>query len=442
MAPERVLVVTYLFPPSGGVGVPRFVSYARYLPEHGCEVSILTVRKPATPAYDPYLAKQVPPETHVHRAFNPEVPYGFRDRIWKKIIGGGKGGNVSGKGAAPEPTGVKGMAKRAIQRIFCPDVQVVWGPFAIRAAKKIIREEGITTVLVNLPPYSVLKIAAAIKRAFPRVKMILDFRDEWIENYFSMFDTAATSYKLNLAKRLERDAVELADYVTAVTTPQLKQIRDRYPEQPDSKFVYAPNGFDPELYSHMRRRKHEGDKMVVTYFGTVYANEAYDPILNYLDVLDALPEEIRDNIETRFIGRITAEAMPFFENRRSPIKQYGFMSRFDALEYLGETDYTLIVAGNPTTHGGKLFDYLATGRPILAICPVEGQIGEMLRETKTGTCVNPGDMPAIRQMLLDSYERFRSGSAELQPNLEAVRFFEWPNLVGRLAKLVKIGSYR
>jgi hypothetical protein len=77
MPVDRVLVITYLFPPSGGVGVSRFVSYARYLPDHNCEPYILMVRNPATPLYDPDLAKKVPPETRVFRAFNPEVPYGL-----------------------------------------------------------------------------------------------------------------------------------------------------------------------------------------------------------------------------------------------------------------------------------------------------------------------------------------------------------------------------
>ena len=187
---EAVLVVTYLFPPSGGVGRPRFVSYARYLPRHGCDVSILTVRKPATPTYDAELAKQVPPETRVFRAFNPEVPYALRDRIWKGILSAPRSENK-----AARSSNWKRIPKELIQRVFNPDVQVVWTPFAIRAMRRIVASRGITTVLVNLPPYSCLRIAAAVKRYFPTVKLILDFRDEWIDNYLRMFDSAANRKK-------------------------------------------------------------------------------------------------------------------------------------------------------------------------------------------------------------------------------------------------------
>src|SRR5208282_1280595 len=86
MARERVLIITYLFPPSGGVGVQRFVCYTRYLPRHNCDALVLTVRNPATPLRDYDLAKKVPADTKVYRAFNPEVPYDLRDRFWKKVI--------------------------------------------------------------------------------------------------------------------------------------------------------------------------------------------------------------------------------------------------------------------------------------------------------------------------------------------------------------------
>src|SRR5215813_13088488 len=81
----NVLLISYLFPPSGGVGIPRAVAYTRYLPQHGCRVFVITAKNPATPLYDPALLQLVPPETTVLRAFNPEVSYQFRDRIWKRL---------------------------------------------------------------------------------------------------------------------------------------------------------------------------------------------------------------------------------------------------------------------------------------------------------------------------------------------------------------------
>jgi hypothetical protein len=434
MPRDRVLIITYIFPPTGGVGVPRFVSYTRYLPLHNCEPSVLTVRHPATPAYDLELARQVPPETKVYRAFNPEVPYALRDRLWKKVAAGHSVGTAENR-----PSAWKSAARRVIQRIFTPDVQKVWVPFAIRAARRIIAREKITTVLLNLPPYSCLNIGVAVKRRFPDVKLILDFRDEWIDNYLAQFDTAADAYKFRLAHKLERSAVESADFVTAVTRSQLAQIRHRYPEQPDAKFLYAPNGFDPTLYAKFQPRSAPGRKMVVTYFGTVYANPTYRPVLTYLEAVDDLPEPVRARIESRFIGRVSLEAASFFDSRRHAIRQYGFMSKEAALPYLEETGYNLIVGANPTVHGGKLFDYLGSGKPILALGPVEGEMAQLIRETKMGWCVDPEDRPAIRQLLLTAFDRIDRGEDSWSPDWDAIRQYEWPNLVARFVKLAGMG---
>ena len=417
--------------------MPRFVGYARYLPQHGCDVSILTVRKPATPTYDPELARQVPPETGVFRAFNPEMPYAFRDRIWKALISGSRPQKT-----APRPAGWKSLPKELIQRIFSPDVQVVWTPFAIRAMRRIVAERGITTVLVNLPPYSCLRIAAAVKRHFPAVKLILDFRDEWIDNYLLMFDSAANRRKLDLAYRLEREAVEPADYVAAVTRSQLAQIRRRYPAQPDSKFLYAPNGYDPDLFRGFTRRPHAPGRVIVTYFGTVYANEAYRPIADYLDALENLPQDVRDKIETRFIGRVAKEAEGFFEGRTSPIRRLGFMTRGEGLKYLAESDYHLMPAGNPTTHAGKLFDYLATGIPIFALGSDGSEIAQVLRETRSGFSVDPADPAALRDAVLAAFRRAAAGEPAVEPDWDEIRFYGWPNLIGRMAKLARLGAYR
>jgi len=437
MPRDRVLLISYLFPPSGGVGVPRAVSYARYLPLHHCEVFVLTARYPATPLYDYDLLKTVPPETKVIRAFNPEIPYGIRDRFWKRVIAGEQ---EPDRARAASGGGVKSVVKRTIQRAFCPDVQVVWTPFAIRAARRIVERHKITTVLVNLPPFSCLKIAVAVKRRFPGVKLILEFRDEWIENYFAQYDTAATDYKLALARKLERDSVECADFVNAVTRAQLAQIRRRYPEQPDRKFLYAPNGYDPTVYANLQSRAAPGGKMVVTHFGTVYANATARPIVNYLDAVDGLPDQIRSRVETWLIGRVSREAAAFVESRRHSVRQFGFMSKEAARPYLEETSYNLIVSGNPTTHGGKLFDYLGTGKPILALCPVDGEMAQIIRETRTGWCVNPDDLAAIRQLLISSFDRLEHAATDWNPDQEAIRQYEWPNLVARLVGLTGMGS--
>src|SRR5206468_7681412 len=127
---HRVLIITYLFPPSGGIGPPRYVGYTRHLPAHGFEVSVIAPKNPHTPLYDPALLKQVPPETRVHRVFCPSVPYFLRDRVWKKIAGK-PAVSVATPHSDPNSGLVhagKKLVKEAVQRFFNPDVQKFWVP--------------------------------------------------------------------------------------------------------------------------------------------------------------------------------------------------------------------------------------------------------------------------------------------------------------------------
>jgi len=437
---HRVLIITYLFPPSGGIGPPRYVGYTRHLPAHGCEVSVIAPKNPHTPLYDPALLKQVPPQTRVHRVFCPSVPYFLRDRIWKKISGKTDGAAGSpGAGSGLVHAGKK-LAKEAVQRFFNPDVQKFWVPFVLRRARRVIREEGIQTVILNIPPFSLFALVPPLKREFPHLTWITEIRDDWLGYYLQNFDSARTDAKQRLAIRLEGDAMRASDFVVAVTPAQRDAIRERYPDQPSGKFLCVPNGYDAELYENFRPSREGRDNMVITYYGSLYATPPYD-ITGYLDALDQLPDHIRDQIETRFIGRIAREAEPLLAGRKAKLIKMGFFPRAEGVAKLQETDYLLVVSNDPTAHAGKLFDYLATGLPILALSPPHGEVARLLRKTGGGIAVDAMDRDAIRQMLLDALASLRG-----QPNVfpvpdrAAVAAFDRKNLVAQLAELAHIGQ--
>jgi hypothetical protein len=437
--PHRVLIITYLFPPSGGIGPPRYVGYTRHLPAHGCEVSVIAPKNPHTPLYDPALLKQVPPETRVHRVFCPSVPYFLRDRIWKKISG--KADGPAGKPGAD--SGVvhsgKKLLKEAVQRFFNPDVQKFWVPFVVRSARRVIREEGIQTVILNIPPFSLFALVPTLKREFPRLKWITEIRDDWLGYYLQFFDSARTDAKHRLAIRLEGDALRASDFVVAVTPAQSDAMRDRYPDQPSGKFLCVPNGYDGELYENFQPSRKGRDNMVITYYGSLYATPPYD-ITGYLDALDRLPDQIRDQIETRFIGRIAREAEPLLAGRKSKLIQMGFLPRGEGVARLQESDYLLLAANDPTQHAGKLFDYMPTGLPILALTPADGEVARLLRESGGGVAVNGKDPEAIQQVLQDAMARLRGEPNQFPvPIPGAVAAFERKNLVAKLVELTGIG---
>ncbi len=433
----NTLLVSYPFPPCGGIGVPRALAYVRYLPAHGCRMFVLTPAHPATPVYDTSLLQAVPPETVVVRAFNPEPPFNWRDRIWKRFSpphrdsgstlqqrGYRRGGGV----------GLKHRLRSAVKAALFPDIQTLWVPFAVRAAARVIEQFDIETLILNVPPFSTLKIGVALKHRYPYLKVISDFRDDWLGYYVHQFDRPDCG-QLVRCRALERAAVENSEFVATTTNRWVEQMRARYPDQPAEKFIFVPNGYDPQLFSDFSQRQRHDGKMVVTYFGTIHNNRIYSPE-NYLRAIEHLPESIGALIESRFAGRITPDAEPLFRNRHANLRCYGFLAKKEGIRLLEEADVLLLIATDPGSHAGKLFECLATGKPILALSPAGGEIDRLLRQTRAGMCVDPWDVDSIASALRKCFDSLEAGRAITVPDRRAVEQYSWPVIVSRFASAV------
>lgn len=423
----KLLIINYLFPPAGGITVQRAVSLAKYLPGHNFEVHVLSAGNAATPVKDPQLLRHVPAHVRVHRSFTPELPFAMQQKLWG-MIGGGK------PAAAPQPQAParpawKSKAADTVKKLLCPDPQVVWVPFALRKARQIVRRYGIDAVLVTVPPFSTLLVGNALKREFPHLALISDFRDEWLTFYLKDFDFQGSDYNRRRSEIIERQTIECSDLVTAVTATSRDEIRRRYPDQPDRKFVCVQNGYDPEVFGAFTPRRHGAGKIVVTHMGTVYKTAS--PRF-YLDALNGMPAEIRSRVETRFVGRISHDERPQLEGRDIAVRLLGFMSQADALHVAEETDYLLLTMTDYQSLPGKLFEYLAMRKPILALSPAHGEVARVMQETAAGWCVDPHDPAAIQGMIAAACERV-SHPDWFRPNLESIRRFERPRLAEEYA---------
>jgi glycosyltransferase involved in cell wall biosynthesis len=395
-------------------------------------LSVLAPTKPALRDHDPGLYQMIPSDVVVHRAWTPELPMSIRDRIWKNAA-------LKSRAANSDPSGAPWIARPIrwlAHHILFPDPQVLWVPSAYRKACRVIERDAIDTVIVNMPPYSLLKLALALKREFPHLKLITDFRDEWLGYYLSQIDHP-TEEKVRRAWELEAEAVQASTYVSTVTETWVERLRRRYPSEPADKFVCTPNGYDPELFRDFRPRPRKDGKIIVTYFGSVHDNRVYAPD-NYLAAIEGLPRQIRDQLETRFIGRIVGDAEAALRQTKAIVRLLGFMPKRQGIHHLQETDLVLVIATDPSSHAGKLFDYFGCGKPILAVSPPGGEIDRLLRVTRTGWCADPWDLNAIQQMILSASRLLRQGRPAIDPDLEAVRNYSWPRIFSRFATAVGI----
>jgi glycosyl transferase family 4 len=432
---SRILIISYLFPPAGGIGVQRALSLARYLPDSGFEVHVLRASNAAAPVFDPGLSKRVPSSVQVHGSFTPEAPFWLRHTVWNWLSRRKKAGAEEKTPAAPASGsgGLKSLATRAIRRILSPEPEVLWYPFAQRAASRVVRRFAIDTVMVTAPPFSAFLVGNALKRRFPHLKYVADFRDEWISFYLKDFEYQSGDQARRRATEIERTTVESADLVVAVAATSLKEIRGRYPELPESRFLCISNGFDPEAFADFHSRRNGGRKLVITHVGTAYKTSSPQ---FYLDAVDGLPEPLRAAMETRFIGRITDAEQRQFANRKSDIKLLGFMPQSEALRAMEDTDCLLVTMTNDISLPGKLYEYVAARKPIIALSPKGGEVDRFIQATGAGWCVDYREQSSIQSLLTRLCEQ-KTGSGECENRIaddETIKRFARPRLVSDYAE--------
>jgi glycosyltransferase involved in cell wall biosynthesis len=432
LSKARILLISYLFPPAGGIAVQRCISLAKYLCAYGFEVHVLKARTTG-PVHDPSLLTHVPPAVTVHDAFTPDIPFALRQKLWARFTGSRKEAD-NGAPATQPAFPLRQLVANVVKRVLSPEPEITWVPFALRKARKIVRKHGIEFVLVSVPPFSALMVGTALKAEFPSLTLVSDFRDEWLSFYLKEFDFQNTEFTRRRAEVIERAAVTSSDLVVAVNRSSCDEIRRRYPQQPDRKFKVVPNGYDPEVFRNFQPRQQRSAHMVVTHIGTVYKTAS--PV-HYLDALDAAPDELRNGIETRFIGRIVDNDRGSLEARRHPVKVIGFLPQAEALEYMEETDYLLLTMTNEISIPGKLYEYMAGGKPILAITPAGSEVDRIVRETGCGLTAAPDNPQAIRDMLGRAFLAWRTGQPLVRPNTALIRSYERPRLVAEYAGIMQ-----
>jgi glycosyltransferase involved in cell wall biosynthesis len=319
---------------------------------------------------------------------------------------------------------------------LCPDAEVVWVPFAVRRARGIIRRQGIGTVVVTGPPFSSFAIGVRLKRIFPQLRFIADYRDDWLGYYVDEYDQYKNSYLRRRAVELEREMIEAADRVVCMTATTTELMRSRYPDQPAEKMACIYNGYDPESFADFRPRQHGSPNVVVTFTGTLHkaASARY-----YLQAVDALPERLRDQVETRFIGRVTDEEAQYLKGAGSRTRCLGFLEQVEAFRYLEESDYLLVTMMHAGSIPGKVFEYLATGKPILAFGPRESEVGRLITRTGAGWCIDPAGDPAQNRQLMERLIAEPGNAEQLgyRPDREAIQGFARPCQAEEYARLIE-----
>ena len=394
----RVLLVTMYFPPAGGAGVARPTKTAGQLAELGFDVHVLAPHDSKWIARDEDAA--VPDNVTVHRA---------------RYVG------PRGRLPADELHGLEGVDRLLKQaalfsrRLLVPDEFVTWAATATPAARKIVREHEIDVIVTTSPPPSINLIGAAAKQV-TGVPWVADLRDSVAANPDRRVESAAVRLKERGQRLVAQLVARYADAVVAVTPA----IADEMRELGAHRAEVIPNGSDFEDFEDLEYRR--GEKFRITHTGTFFGKRDPKPFL------EALARTGPDVI-ARFVGGLRASDRAWADSRglTERIEVLPHVPRRRALELQRDSEALLLLlpeAGGrgKTVPSGKIFEYLAAERPILAAVPPDGAAAQLVREAGAGVVVPPDDVESIAAGLEGLVKRWQASAldgAPLRPDLRA-----------------------
>lgn len=435
VSPLKVLLVVYAFPPAAGVGVLRAASLARYFPAEGIRLDVLTTRNPSSVGVDPSLLQVIPAEVNIHRIATLDLPFGIKKRL-KRLLTRSK----PSESLADTTTkaGKPSFLKKAVQDLLLPDPQVVWLPKLTSTARRIVRDREIDLVLITGAPFSSFLLSERLRKQFPRLPIVLDFRDEWLSTQVEIggFPFSGSKRARSFAVRAESSAVASATAVVAVTENARRAMRSRYPQETDEKFQLISNGFDAtRLRRSATPRAHTpGGKIVVTHIGTLYPSTEPSTLV---EAVQTLPPELKSRFTLRFIGHIEE---PRYRNvllqLGDMVDLRGFLPQHEALAAMDETDYVLLIQHNRFNVAAKFYDYIGGGKPILAAVHPEGDERRMLEVMRAGWWAGNRDVEGIRKLFVDAAARVDSLQSAFQPDTEKIAQYERRVLAHRYAALL------
>ena len=399
---KRVLIITYYWPPSGGSGVQRWLKMSKYLPEYGWQPVIYTTENAEYPVVDLSLEKDVAPETEILR--QPIIePYSF----YKKFLGIKEQEKVKvGFASESKKSGWKEKLSVWIRgNFFIPDARCWWVKPSVKYLKDYLKAHPVDAIISTGPPHSMHLIAMKLREDLG-IPWIADFRDPWTEIDF-YDELHLTHWADRKHHKLEREVLTKADKVVTVgwdSARSLGRLGNR-------NVRVVPNGYDWDSDTTQQTvpLSHE---FTLTHLGVVTPSRNAPQLWAALKELKEEDPEFGKKLKIRLVGQVdqsvteNLKAVGLTDNTQL----VPHVPHNEVLQWQQSSQVLLLLINNaPNARGiltGKIFEYLASGRPILCIGPEDGDAAQVLKETHAGQTVSFEDKEKMKEVIKDLYQKY------------------------------------
>ena len=421
---KRVLIITYYWPPSGGSGVQRWLKMSKYLPENGWQPVIYTAEDAEYPVEDQSLMNDVAPEAEVIR--RPIVePYTF----YKKFLGIKKGEKVKAgfiNDGAKKMGWKENLSVWLRGNLFIPDARCWWIRPSVRFLKRYLKEHPVDAIISTGPPHSMHLIAKELHKKF-NIPWVADFRDPWTDIDFYK-DLKLTRRSDRKHHRLERQVLSEATRVVTVGWDCAKGLENHGA----NNVAVITNGYD--FFDISNENYQKTSILTMSHIGIIGANRNPEMFWEAISELD-IPMKIR------LIGQIDNSVIESIKryNIENYVEIIPYIPHNQVIEEQQKSDVLLLFVNNtPNAKGiltGKLFEYIASGRPILSIGLENGDSARILNETQSGVTVDFNDKEKMKSVIRDFVEKYNDNQLITRHN-EMVEKYSRRNLTKDFVKLL------
>ncbi len=402
---QKVLVITYYWPPAGGPGVQRWLKFVKYLPEFGIEPIVYVPKNPSYPIVDTNLQEEIPEGIQILKQPIKE-PY-----AWASILSRKKTKSIS-SGMIPDKkiSAIEKVLLWIRGNFFVPDARKFWIKPSVKYLTDFIAKEGITTIITTGPPHSIHLIGLGLQKNLG-VQWIADFRDPWTSiGYHKRLRLTKSSQKKH--QRLEKMVLDKADKLivtSTMTQAEFKQISN-------TPIRTITNGFDD-----IPRTKVLDSKFTLSHIGSLLTGRNPKGLWRALQELVETNQDFAQALQIQLIGVVGEEVIHSITNHSllDFVDVMGYVPHEKVVELQQQTQALLLLEiDSKETRGiipGKLFEYFNAGRPIFGIGPNHWEAGQMIKDTSSGEVFGHGDTEAMKRVLLEWFHQYQNNKLKYKP---------------------------
>ena len=425
MEKKKVLIITYYWPPAGGPGVQRWLKFVKYLPQFGIEPIVYCPSNPIYPQTDDSLLDEVPSGVSILKQPINE-PYklaGFFSKDSKTIS----------KGIIPEEKKQSFVQKAMLfvrGNFFIPDARKNWIKPSVRYLSTYIKDFGIDTIITTGPPHSLHIIGLKLKEQLG-VNWIADFRDPWTTiGYHKQLKLTQAAKKKH--KELEREVLNSADTIivtSAVTKIEFKALTNKPIE-------VITNGYDVSKSKVETLDLH----FTLAHIGSFLSKRNPKILWQALEELVTENQDFAKQFKLNLVGLVGEEILKSIKkyNLTNYLNNIGYVSHIESVGFQKKSQVLLLIEidseDTKAIIPGKLFEYMVSNRPIIAIGPTDSDVEKIIKETNTGDYFYYDALVELKTKILNHFEAFKSGNLKVNP--VGVNQYSRENLTKKLSEVI------